>query len=97
MAFVRLLKDLMKDKEHRPAVRADHPGRGPHLRHGLAVPDREDLLAARAELHPVDRELMLSYKEADDRADPARGHQRGRLDRRRSPPPARRTPRTASR
>ncbi len=29
------------------ALRADHPGRGPHVRHGLAVPDREDLLAVR--------------------------------------------------
>ena len=51
MAFVRLLKDLMKDKEIGWRLRADHPRRGPHLRHGLAVPDREDLLAARAALH----------------------------------------------
>ena len=35
----------------RQALGADHPRRGPHVRHGLAVPDREDLLAARAELH----------------------------------------------
>ena len=35
----------------RPAHRADHPGRGPHLRHGLDVPDGEDLLAARPDLH----------------------------------------------
>ena len=51
MAFVRLLKELMKDKEIGRADRADHPRRGPHVRHGLAVPDREDLLAARPELH----------------------------------------------
>ena len=39
MAFVRLLKDLMKDKEIGCAVRADHPGRGPHVRAGRPVPD----------------------------------------------------------
>ena len=50
MAFVRLLKDLMKDKEIGHAVRADHPGRGPHVRHGRDVPDGQDLLAARPEL-----------------------------------------------
>ena len=33
----------------RQAIRADHPGRGAHVRNGLALPDREDLLAARAE------------------------------------------------
>jgi pyruvate dehydrogenase E1 component len=38
MAFVRLLKDLMRDKDS-AAHRADHPRRGPHVRHGLAVPD----------------------------------------------------------
>ena len=48
MAFVRLLKDLMKDKEIGCALRADHPRRGPHVRHGLAVPDAEDLLARTA-------------------------------------------------
>ena len=32
----------------RPALRADHPGRGPHLRHGRDLPDGQDLLAARA-------------------------------------------------
>ena len=46
MGFVRLLKDLMKEDEL-GAHRADHPRRGTHLRHGLALPDREDLLAAR--------------------------------------------------
>ena len=51
MAFVRLLKDLMKDKEIGCAVRADHPRRGPHLRPGLALPDAEDLLPARADVH----------------------------------------------
>jgi hypothetical protein len=42
MAFVRLLKDLMKDKRIGADVRADHPRRGAHLRDGLPVPHRED-------------------------------------------------------
>ena len=50
MAFVRLLKDLMKDPEIGKQVRADRPGRGAHVRHGLAVPQRQDLLAARADV-----------------------------------------------
>ncbi len=98
MAFVRLLKDLMKDKEHRPALGADHPGRGPHLRHGLAVPDRRrSTPRTGSTTPPVDRELFLAYKESEHRADPARGHQRGRLGRPRSPRPAPSTPPTASR
>ena len=35
----------------RRARRADHPGRGAHLRHGLVLPDDQDLQPARAELH----------------------------------------------
>ena len=35
----------------RQAHRADHPGRGAHLRHGLVLPDGQDLQPARAELH----------------------------------------------
>ena len=76
---------------------ADHPGRGPHVRHGLAVPDREDLLAARPELHLGRPGAVPVLQGVDQRADPARGHQRGRLGRPASPPPARRTPRTTSR
>ena len=69
MAFVRLLKDLMRDKEIGGAVRADHPGRGAHVRHGLVLPDAEDLQPARASSYTsVDRELLLAYKESDDRA-----------------------------
>ena len=81
----------------RRALGADHPGRGPHVRHGLAVPDREDLLAARAELHAGRPRAVPVLQGGHERADPARGHQRGRLGRDRSPRPARRTPPTASR
>ena len=38
MAFVRLLKDLMKDPADGAPVRADHPRRGAHLRPRLPVP-----------------------------------------------------------
>jgi pyruvate dehydrogenase E1 component len=48
----------------RRAVRADHPGRGAHLRHGLALPDGEDLLPHGQTYEAVDRELLLSYKES---------------------------------
>ena len=51
MAFVRLLRELVKDTEIGDAVRADHPGRGAHVRDGLDVPDAEDLQPARAAVH----------------------------------------------
>ena len=50
MAFVRLLRDLMKDPEIGHADRADRARRVPHVRHGLDVPDGEDLLPARADV-----------------------------------------------
>ena len=98
MAFVRLLKDLMRDKEIGAAVRADHPGRGPHVRHGRDVPDGEDLLAARP---------ALRGRSTASCCCPTRSRREGQIlhegiseagsmaldDRRR----ARRTPRTASR
>ena len=80
MAFVRLLKELMKDPADRGAVRADHPGRGPDVRHGLAVPDGEDLLPARADLRggrPQPAAVLQGVREGPD---PARGHQRGGRD-----------------
>ena len=52
---------------HRPAHRADHPRRGAHLRHGLAVPDVPRSTRRTASTTPsVDRDLFLSYKEAKD-------------------------------
>ena len=38
MAFVRLVKDLMRDKETGRRWVPIVPGRGPHLRHGVALP-----------------------------------------------------------
>ena len=66
-------------QEHRPALGADHPGRGAHVRHGLALPDREDLLPARAAVHAGRPRAVPVLPGGDHRADPARGHQRGRL------------------
>ncbi len=51
MAFVRLLRDLIKDEEIGGRFVPDHPGRGAHVRHGLDVPDPEDLQPARPALH----------------------------------------------
>ena len=62
------------------ALRPDHPGRGPHLRHGLAVPDREDLLAARPALRGRRPRPAAVLPGVHHGRDPARGHQRGRLD-----------------
>ena len=65
----------------RPALRADHPRRGAHLRHGLALPDARRSTSRTGQPYAsVDRELLLSYKESTAGPDPARGHQRGRLD-----------------
>ena len=50
MAFVRLLRDLHAGQGVRQPDRADHPGRGPHVRHGRVLPDGEDLQPERPEL-----------------------------------------------
>ena len=64
----------------RHAVRADHPGRGAHLRPRRDLPDRQDLLAARAGVRGRRPRAAAVVQGVDDRADPARGHLRGRLD-----------------
>ena len=65
----------------RLAVRADHPRRGAHVRHGLAVPDAEDLLPARPALHVGRPRADAVLQGGHEGRHPARGHQRGRLDR----------------
>ena len=40
--------NLARDEHVRPARRADHPRRGPHVRHGRAVPRAQDLRRRRA-------------------------------------------------
>ncbi len=80
MAFVRLLKELMRDKEFGKRDRADHPRRGAHLRHGLVLPDDQDLQPARAELHLGRRRADARLQGGQGRPDPAPRHQRGRVD-----------------
>ena len=79
------------------AVRADHPGRGAHVRDGLDVPDAEDLQPARPALHVGRRRPDARLQGERDRAScctrastrPARWARSSRR--------AARTPRTASR
>ena len=83
MAFVRLLKDLMKDKEigHRfvPII----PDEARTFGMDSLFPTAKIYSPHGQNYDAVDRELLLSYKEADQGPDPARGHHRGRLDGRR--------------
>ena len=82
---------------HRRAVRADHPGRGAHVRHGLAVPDGQDLRPARPDLRGRRPHPAAVLQGGGQGADPARGDQRGRrdgLDDRGRAPRTRRTART---
>ena len=60
--------------------RADHSRRGPHLRHGLVVPDAEDLQPQRPAVYRRRRPIDVGVQGKRERADPARGHQRGRFD-----------------
>ena len=80
MAFVRLLKELMKDAEIGERFVPSHPGRGPDVRHGLAVPDGEDLLPARADLRRRRPQPVAVLQGVREGPDPARGHQRGGRD-----------------
>ena len=97
MAFVRLLKDLMKDKEFGTRWVPIIPDEARTFGMDSLFPTAKIYSPHGQNYTSVDRELFLSYKEATERADPARGHQRGRLGgvvhRRRHA----RTPRTASR
>ena len=61
-------------RDRRP-LRADHPGRGAHVRHGLTVPDGQDLLAARADLRGRGPGPAAVLQGVRPRPDPARGHQ----------------------
>jgi pyruvate dehydrogenase E1 component len=65
---------------HRRPVRPGHPGRGPHVRHGLAFPDREDLLPVRADLRGRRPQPAAVVQGVRARPDAARGHLRGGRD-----------------
>ena len=49
-AFARMLRNLLRDPGIGQARRADHPGRGAHVRARRAVPRDEDLRTVRADL-----------------------------------------------
>ena len=97
MAFVRLLKDLMKDREFGKRWVPIIPDEARTFGMDSLFPTAEDLLAARAEVHLGGPGAVPVVQGGDHRSDPARGHQRGRfgglVHRRRH----RRTPPTASR
>ena len=68
-------------RTHRPADRADHPRRGPHLRHGLVVPDRQDLRPSRPDLRTGRPGPAADLQAGQGRPDHPRGHHRGRIGR----------------
>ena len=98
MAFARLLRNLLRDKEHRASASCRSSPTRPapsawtrsSRRSGSTPP-----LGQRYD--PVDSDLMLSLPRGDGRPDPRGGHHRGRLDGLDCRPPARPTRRTASR
>ena len=97
MVFARLLRNLIRDPEHRQAHRADHPRRGAHVRHGPPVQGGRHLRRQR----PALRAGRLRARALVPRGDrTARCSRRGSTRRARWPrssPPGRRTRRTASR
>ena len=64
MAFVRLLKDLMRDKEIGQRIVPIIPDEARTFGMDSHVPDAEDLQPARPAYTSVDRDLMLAYKES---------------------------------
>ncbi len=77
MAFVAVLKQLLKNKELGKLHRADHPGRRPHLRHGEPVPADLDLRAARPALQARRQRAVPVLQGSQGRSDSGRGHHRG--------------------
>ena len=65
----------------RSAHRADHPRRGPHLRHGRPVQGVRHLLRSRSELRARRPRPAAVLQGVDRRPDPRGGHQRGRWTR----------------
>ena len=97
MAFVRLLKDLMRDKEFGTRVVPIIPDEARTFGMDSFFPTVKIYNPHGQQYTSVDRELMLAYKESDERPDPARRASTRPARSRRSPRPARPTPRTASR
>ena len=96
MAVVRLLKDWMKDPEIGQRIVPIAPGRVPHVRHGLDVPERQGLQPGRPAVRVGRPQVVALLQGVGAGPDAARGHLRGRRDGLRDGRRARRTPRTAS-
>ena len=79
MAFVRLLRDLMRDKEFGPRVVPIIPDEARTFGMDSFFPTAKIYNPHGQQYTSVDRELMLAYKESTSRPDPARRDQRGRL------------------
>ena len=60
--------------------RADHPRRGPHVRHGRAVPRAQDLRRAGPEVRAGRPRPAALLHRVERRPDPRGGHHRSRLD-----------------
>ena len=77
MAFTRLRAEPDPRRALRATRRADHPGRGPHVRHGRAVPRGEDLRIAGPALRARRRRPAALLHRGQGRPDPRGGHHRG--------------------
>ena len=64
-------------QEHRQARRADHPGRGAHLRHGGDVPPDRHLFIGGTALHAAGRRSIDVLPGGQAGSDSRGGHQRG--------------------
>ena len=80
MAFVRLLKELMKDKEIGWRLVPIIPDEARTFGMDSLFPTAKIYSPHGQNYTSVDRELVLSYKEDKAGRHPARGHQRGRVD-----------------
>ena len=93
MATVRMLAKAAARRDLRPPRGSDRPRRSAHLRHGGAVPPVRHLLERRTALRPGRLPEPALLPGGQGRADPRRGHHRGRFDelvhrRRHGPRPA---------
>ena len=81
MAFVRLLKDLLRDKEFGPRIVPIIPDEARTFGMDAFFPTIKIYNPNGQNYTPVDAELMLAYRESTSGPDPPPRHQRGRLAR----------------
>lgn len=98
MAFVRLLKDLLRSKDFGHRIVPIIPGRGAHLRNGRATSRRAKIYNPNGQHYTVGRPRTAPGLQGDTAGpDRARRHQRSGRGRRVHRGWHRRTPRTANR